>query len=78
MRIAIILLTAIGLCMPSQAQRKLTLQECLKIGIENNLSLKTAEGEIKKGKLTISENRSRLLPQINAVASFNDNFAPPV
>ncbi|MGM9835941.1 MAG: TolC family protein [Muribaculaceae bacterium] len=78
MRIAIILLAAIGLCMPSQAQRKLTLQECLKIGIENNLSLKTAEGEIKKGKLTISENRSRLLPQINAVASFNDNFAPPV
>ena len=78
MRIAIILLAAIGLCMPSQAQRKLTLQECLKIGIENNLSLKTAEGEIKKGKLTISENRSRLLPQINAVASFNDSFAPPV
>lgn len=78
MRIAVILFAAIGLCMPSQAQRKLTLQECLKIGIENNLSLKTAEGEIKKGKLTISENRSRLLPQINAVASFNDNFAPPV
>ena len=78
MRIAIILLAAIGLCIPSQAQRKLTLQECLKIGIENNLSLKTAEGEIKKGKLTISENRSRLLPQINMVASFNDNFAPPV
>ena len=78
MRIAVILIAAIGLCMPSQAQRKLTLQECLKIGIENNLSLKTAEGEIKKGKLTISENRSRLLPQINAVASFNDNFAPPV
>lgn len=78
MRIAVILIAAIGLCMPSQAQRKLTLQECLKIGIENNLSLKTAEGEIKKGKLTISENRSRLLPQINAVASLNDNFAPPV
>ena len=78
MRIAVILIAAIGLCMPSQAQRNLTLQECLKIGIENNLSLKTAEGEIKKGKLTISENRSRLLPQINAVASFNDNFAPPV
>ena len=60
------------------AQEILTLEECLKIGIENNLDLQTKRNEINKGKYTISENRARLLPQINGVASFNDNFNPPV
>lgn len=60
------------------AQEKLTLGQCLNIGIENNLSLKIAKGEIVKGKHNISENRSRLLPQINFSASLNDNFDPPV
>ena len=31
-----------------------------------------------KGKHNISENRSRLLPQINIGAGLNDNFTPPV
>ena len=60
------------------AQEKLTLGQCLNIGIENNLSLKIAKGEIVKGKHNISENRSRLLPQINFSASLNDNVDPPV
>ena len=60
------------------AQEKLTLGQCLNIGIENNLSLKIAKGEIVKGKHNISENRSRLLPQINFSASLNDNFDSPV
>lgn len=60
------------------AQVTLTLKECIRIGIENNLSLKTSRNEIAKGKLSISENRAKLLPQINAVANLNDNFAPPV
>ena len=61
-----------------EAQEKLTLKQCLDIGIENNLTLKVARGEIVKGKHNISENRSRLLPQINFAASLNDNFDPPV
>ena len=63
---------------PLEAQEKLTLKQCLDIGIENNLSLKVAKGEIVKGKHNISENRARLLPQINFGASLNDNFDPPV
>ena len=54
------------------------LEDCLRIGIENNLSLKTSRNEVLKGKHTLSENHAKLLPQINAVASFNDNFEPPV
>ena len=61
-----------------EAQEKLTLKQCLDIGIENTLTLKVARGEIVKGKHNISENRSRLLPQINFAASLNDNFDPPV
>ena len=64
--------------LPLGAQQVLTLEECLQIGIENNLTLQTKRNEIIKGKHSISENRSKLLPQINAVASFNDNFNPPV
>ena len=32
------------------AQKKLTLSQCLTIGIERNLSLKTHKGNIEKGK----------------------------
>lgn len=54
------------------------MEQCLKTGIENNLSLETKRNDILKGKHTLSENRAKLLPQITATASFNDNFNPPV
>ena len=63
---------------PVKAQDVLTLEECLRLGIENNLSLESSRNEIRKGEHTLSENRAKLLPQINAVAGFNDNFNPPV
>lgn len=67
-------LTRITIC----AQDILSLEDCLRIGVENNLSLKSKQNEIRKGKYNISENRSKLLPQINAFASYNDNIDPPV
>lgn len=54
---------------PMGAQETLMLEDCLRIGIENNLSLKTSRNEVLKGKHTLSENHAKLLPQINAVAS---------
>ena len=62
----------------TDAQNVLTLEECLRIGLENNLSLRQSRNDIVSGKHNISENRARLLPQINAVVGFNDNFTPPV
>lgn len=64
--------------MPGNAQELLTLEDCLRLGIENNLSLEGKRKEMRKGKLGISENRTRLLPQINGFAAFNDNIDPPV
>lgn len=54
------------------------MEDCLRLGIENNLKLQTSRNEVLKARHNISENRAKLLPQINAVASFNDNFNPPV
>ena len=62
----------------ASAQKVMSLKECLTVGIENNLSLKSSRNQVTKGKHNISENRARLLPQINLVAGFNDNFTPPV
>lgn len=60
------------------AQRSISLAEALKIAIENNLSLQSSRNQIEKGRENISENRARLLPQLNAAFGFNDNFNPPV
>ena len=45
----------------------LTLEDCLRIGIDNNLSLEGKRKEIQRSKYGVSENRSKLLPQINAI-----------
>ncbi|MGN0281310.1 MAG: TolC family protein [Prevotella sp.] len=78
MKILLFTFTLMLFFKPVGAQERLTLKQCLNIGIENNLSLKVAKGDIVKGKHNISENRAHLLPQINFGASFNDNFDPPV
>ena len=62
----------------ASAQKVMSLKECLTVGIVNNLSLKSSRNQVTKGKHNISENRARLLPQINFAAGFNDNFTPPV
>jgi len=60
------------------AQKTLTLGECLQWGIEHNLSLQSQRNEIRKGQYGISENRAKLLPQINGFANANNNMEPPV
>lgn len=54
------------------------MPECLRMGIDKNLTLKSRRNEMRKSKYGISENRAKLLPQINAIANMNDNFEPPV
>ena len=69
---------ALGAFHSLQAQETLTLSQCLQMAVDNNLSLQKSRNEIIKGKHALSENQSKLLPQINAVAQLNDNFTPPV
>ena len=74
----LVVIFTLWLWMPVGAQKTLTLEECLKLGIENNLSLEGSRNEMRKAKHLLSENRAKLWPQISAVAGFNDNFNPPV
>lgn len=78
MKQLLVIFTSLCVLVPVKAQDILTLEECLWLGIENNLFLESSRNEIRKGEHTLSENRAKLLPQINAVAGFNDNFNPPV
>lgn len=78
MKQLVVIITSLFTLIPAFAQKTLTLEECLKIGIENNLSLEGSRNEMRKAKHLLSENRAKLWPQISAVAGFNDNFNPPV
>lgn len=78
MKQLVVILTSLFTWFPVLAQRTLTLEECLRIGIENNLLLAGSRNELRKAKHLLSENRAKLLPQVSAVAGFNDNFNPPV
>ena len=54
------------------AQNILTLENCLRIGIENNLSLQGKRKAMQKSKYGISENRVKLLPQYNVSVKVAD------
>lgn len=58
----------------TNAQTSYTLEECVEYALKNNeqLKIKAFEKEIAKG--TIGETRAMGLPQINAVAAFQDNI----
>ena len=56
----------------------MTLQECIRMGIANNLSLANARINIDKGRTGVSQNRSRLLPVINGIVQFTDYLKNPV
>lgn len=78
MRKGILIISLLAVAHMLSAQQVLSLEECVRMAIDNNLGLKTTANEIEKGKHTISENQAKLWPQINAVASLSDNFTPPV
>mgnify|MGYP000513885327 CR=1 FL=1 len=61
---------------PLNAQETLTLSQCLRMGIENNLQLQTRRNDIAKGGHAITENRAKLLPQINAVVFEQTGIQP--
>ena len=67
MKQLVVIFTSLCALMPVGAQEVLTLEECLRLGIENNLSLESSRNEVRKGEHSLSENRAKLLPQINAV-----------
>lgn len=58
--------------------QEMTLQECIKTGIANNLSVANARIGIDKGKTGVWQNRSRLLPTVNGLIQMTDYLKSPV
>ena len=51
----------------------MTLSQCIAKGIENNLSLNAENQKTQLADISITENRNRLLPVIQASATFLNN-----
>lgn len=77
MRLKFILILFLAVRMISGAQT-MTLKECVRQGIANNLSVANARIDVRKGHTAVSQNRSRLLPVINGVFQFTDYLKSPV
>ena len=54
------------------------LKECIRMGIERNLSLKNARIGIEAGRTTVSQARANLLPQVNGTLQAGDYLKQPV
>lgn len=74
-KIILILFLATGLLCHGYT---MTLENCIRQGIANNLSLINARIDISKGHTGVSQNRARLLPVINGVFQFTDYLKRPV
>ncbi|MDP4292203.1 MAG: TolC family protein, partial [Bacteroidota bacterium] len=58
--------------------KNLSLNECLKLGIENNISVKRAKLDKSKSNYKINETTSKGLPQIDGYGMLQDNLKLPV
>ena len=56
----------------------MTLAECIRNGIERNLTVRQQDISIEKSRLGITQTQARLLPVIGAALGVNDNLVSPV
>ena len=75
--IAVLLLGTSGLSAQNLI-RNLSLTDCLKLGIENNITVKKAKLDKDKNRYKINETISKGLPQIEGYGVFQDNLKLPV
>jgi outer membrane protein len=54
--------------------KALTLQECVKIALENNLRVKRGIYNLKGAEINLTQSKMAMLPNANAGASFGRNF----
>lgn len=56
----------------------LSLSQCLKIGLKNNISVVKAQMDVEKNNYKLQEVKSNGLPQVDGFGSFQDNLQLPV
>lgn len=68
------------LCVPvaheglSQEPKKLTLQECVKIGLENNLKVKRGEYNVESYGINLLQSKAAFLPTLNFGGGYGKNY----
>ena len=72
-------ISTIGICLLflSSYGQELTLRECIDMGLKNNLSIQRGNISIDIATNSLSENRSKLLPVLNADIQFADFLMKP-
>ena len=68
----LLLIGVIALSSATYAQT-MTLKQCIETGLERNLGVRTVAEDVRTADVTRSENRSKLLPVIQAFGNFVDN-----
>ena len=74
---ALILLGGQIVCGQEGKITELTLQQCVQMAVDRNISVKTSRIENKKSNYKKEEARAALLPKINISAGFTDNIELP-
>lgn len=77
MRHRIIFTALLSFVLAANAQT-ISLADCIRQGIANNLSLENARTDIARARTGVSQNRARLLPVINGVFQLTDYLKQPV
>ncbi len=69
-------LSAIALvfCLSLAQAQQMTLQECVRVGLSNNLTVRRALYNVKSNEVGLFQAKGNFLPTINANGSFNQNF----
>ena len=68
------LLITCGLGYGQEVAKALTLQECVKIALENNLRIKRGLYNLKGAEIDLTQSKMAMLPIANAGASFGRNY----
>ena len=59
---------------PQEGYKTLTLQECVKIALENNLWVKKGYYNLRSSEINLTQSKMALLPSLNAGSSYGKNF----
>ena len=73
MKTKILLVLGLAVSASAVSAQTMTLGQCIETGLEHNLQVRTVAQDLRLADVTRSENRSKLLPVIQAFGNFVDN-----
>jgi outer membrane protein len=71
--LAILTMSMLQECLAQEPQ-KLTLQECVKIGLENNLKVKRSEYNVESYQINLLQSKMAFLPNLNLGGAYGKNY----